>query len=102
MEKHMDGKFQIRLVLRVFLACLGLLLWVVAPVRVVRGSELIRITDDWGQEVQLREPARRVIPLYGAFAEMLYAIGAGATWRPAPRQTGFLPTSCGSRRWAHT
>lgn len=37
----------------------------------------IRVTDDAGQSVELREPARRVIPLYGAFAEMLYAVGAG-------------------------
>jgi len=87
----MDGKFQIRLALRVFLSCLGLLPWVVAPVRVVRGSELIRITDDWGQEVQLREPARRVIPLYGAFAEMLYAIGAGATVAARTQADRFPP-----------
>lgn len=87
----MDGKFQIRLVLRVFLSCLGLLLWVVAPVRVVQGSEPIWITDDWGQEVQLREPARRVIPLYGAFAEMLYAIGAGATVAARTQADRFPP-----------
>jgi iron complex transport system substrate-binding protein len=36
-----------------------------------------QITDDLGHEVLLREPAKRVIPLYGAFAEMLFAIGAG-------------------------
>jgi iron complex transport system substrate-binding protein len=37
----------------------------------------IQITDDLGHEIVLREPARRIIPLYGAFAEMLFAIGAG-------------------------
>jgi len=37
----------------------------------------IRVTDDSGQTIELREPARRVIPLYGAFAEMLFAVGGG-------------------------
>jgi iron complex transport system substrate-binding protein len=37
----------------------------------------IQITDDLGHEIVLREPARRIIPLYGAFAEMLFAMGAG-------------------------
>ena len=31
----------------------------------------------WGHEISLEEPAKRIIPLYGAFAEMLYALGAG-------------------------
>jgi iron complex transport system substrate-binding protein len=35
------------------------------------------VTDDAARPISMREPARRVIPLYGAFAEMLYAIGAG-------------------------
>ncbi len=35
------------------------------------------VTDDWGQTIQLPEPAQRIIPLYGAFSEMLFAIGAG-------------------------
>lgn len=38
----------------------------------------IRITDDLGHAVTLDKPASRVVPLYGAFAEMLYAIGAGS------------------------
>ncbi|MCU0588868.1 MAG: helical backbone metal receptor [Syntrophobacteraceae bacterium] len=41
------------------------------------GASALRVTDDAGGIVELREPARRVIPLYGAFAEMLYAVGAG-------------------------
>lgn len=36
-----------------------------------------RIVDDVGHEISLEHPAKRVIPLYGAFAEMLYAVGAG-------------------------
>jgi len=37
----------------------------------------VRITDDIGRAITLDGPANRVVPLYGAFAEMLYAIGAG-------------------------
>jgi iron complex transport system substrate-binding protein len=37
----------------------------------------VQIADDLGHDVLLREPAKRIIPLYGAFAEMLFAIGAG-------------------------
>ena len=37
----------------------------------------VRITDDLGRTVVLDKPAARVVPLYGAFTEMLYAIGAG-------------------------
>lgn len=39
----------------------------------------VEVLDDTGRTVRLEAPARRVIPLYGAFAEMLYAIGAGST-----------------------
>ncbi len=38
----------------------------------------VQIVDDQGETVSLAQPARRVIPLYGAFAEMLYAVGAGS------------------------
>lgn len=37
----------------------------------------VEITDDLGQTITLARPARRIIPLYGAFSEMLFAIGAG-------------------------
>jgi iron complex transport system substrate-binding protein len=37
----------------------------------------VEIVDDLGRTVALEQPARRIVPLYGAFAEMLYAIGAG-------------------------
>ncbi len=37
----------------------------------------LQIEDDQGKIIRLEQPARRVISLYGAFAEMLYAIGAG-------------------------
>lgn len=37
----------------------------------------VEITDDLGRTVTLAQPARRIISLYGAFAEMLYTVGAG-------------------------
>ncbi len=37
----------------------------------------IEITDDLGHKISITQPARRIIPLYGAFAEMIFAIGAG-------------------------
>ena len=37
----------------------------------------IEIVDDLGQKIVLAKPAGRIIPLYGAFAEMLFSIGAG-------------------------
>ncbi len=40
-------------------------------------AQAVTILDDLGREVALSQPAKRVIPLYGAFAEMLYALGAG-------------------------
>jgi len=38
----------------------------------------VQITDDLGTTVTLSRPAGRIISLYGAFAEMLYAVGAGS------------------------
>jgi iron complex transport system substrate-binding protein len=40
-------------------------------------ADPVVVTDDWGQTITLPAPARRIIPLYGAFAEMLFAMGAG-------------------------
>ncbi len=37
----------------------------------------LEIVDDMGNRVVLQQPAQRIIPLYGAFGEMLHAIGAG-------------------------
>jgi len=37
----------------------------------------VAVTDDWGQTIRLSRPASRIIALYGAFAEMLCAMGAG-------------------------
>lgn len=40
-------------------------------------ASAVEVRDDTGETVLMEKPARRVIPLYGAFAEMLFAIGAG-------------------------
>ncbi|MBD5538975.1 MAG: ABC transporter substrate-binding protein, partial [Desulfovibrio sp.] len=37
----------------------------------------VEITDDTGHTLRLEQPARRIIPLYGAFGEMLVALGCG-------------------------
>src|SRR5512137_1316527 len=55
-----------------------LILFVLGILTLMPGTALsVQIMDDMGHELTLQEPAKRVIPLYGAFAEMLYAIGAG-------------------------
>jgi iron complex transport system substrate-binding protein len=40
-------------------------------------AQPVAVTDDWGQTIHLPRPADRIIPLYGAFSEILFAIGAG-------------------------
>lgn len=37
----------------------------------------VDVTDDTGHSLRLERPARRIIPLYGAFGEMLLALGCG-------------------------
>lgn len=37
----------------------------------------VEVTDDTGHTLRLERPARRIIPLYGAFGEMLLALGCG-------------------------
>ena len=41
------------------------------------GAAEVRVTDDLGQVIVLKEPAQRIISLYGAYSEILFAIGAG-------------------------
>lgn len=38
-------------------------------------SAEVQITDDLGQVISLEEPARRIISLYGAYSEILFAMG---------------------------
>lgn len=42
------------------------------------GAPAVQVQDDSGETIVLEKPAERVIPLYGAFAEILFAIGAGS------------------------
>lgn len=37
----------------------------------------VSITDDFGKEVVLQKPAKRIVALYGSFNEILYAMGQG-------------------------
>ncbi len=53
----------------------GMLCWLPASF----AEPAVQVIDDTGRTVRLEAPARRIIPLYGAFAEMLYAIGAEDT-----------------------
>jgi iron complex transport system substrate-binding protein len=56
---------------------IGILLLVLGLVMSGPGrAHALSIVDDRGHEISLKEPAKRIIPLYGAFAEMLYALGA--------------------------
>lgn len=58
---------------------LPLLLFFVAVVTASAAAAPVEIVDDLGQKIVLTKPAERIIPLYGAFAEMLFSIGAGNT-----------------------
>lgn len=40
-----------------------------------RGGQAVQIVDDLGRTIRLEQPARRVVALYGAFNEMLAAMG---------------------------
>ncbi|SFM72512.1 ABC transporter substrate-binding protein [Thermodesulforhabdus norvegica] len=48
-------------------------------------------TDDTGTTLSLSSPARRVVPLYGAFLEMLMAIGAGDSIVARTRADSVIP-----------
>ncbi len=54
------------------IACLSMAFCCLAP----RPAQAIEIVDDLGRKIDLAKPAGRIIPLYGAFAEMLFSIGA--------------------------
>ncbi len=59
--------------------CAASTFWAIFGLLCATAQAAVEVLDDVGQTVRLEAPARRVIPLYGAFAEMLYAIGAGST-----------------------
>jgi iron complex transport system substrate-binding protein len=53
------------------------LVWVILVTTSVASAAEVRVTDDLGQVIILKEPAQRIISLYGAYSEILFAIGAG-------------------------
>lgn len=58
---------------RLWLYFLAAILW---AVRGACDAAPVQVVDDAGRTVRLEAPAQRVIALYGAFAEMLYAMEA--------------------------
>ena len=54
-----------------------LLIWLLLVTSAVVSAAEVRVTDDLGQVIALKEPAQRIISLYGAYSEILFAIGAG-------------------------
>jgi iron complex transport system substrate-binding protein len=52
----------------------------------------VRVTDDLGQVISLKEPAKRIISLYGAYSEILLAIGAGDRLVARTRADRFPPS----------
>ena len=54
-----------------------LLVWVILVTTSVASAAEVRVTDDLGQVIALKGPAQRIISLYGAYSEILFAIGAG-------------------------
>jgi len=54
-----------------------LLIWVILATPAVASAAEVKVTDDLGQIIALKEPAERIISLYGAYSEILFAIGAG-------------------------
>ncbi len=54
-----------------------LLAWIILVTPTAVSAAEVRVTDDLGQVIALKEPAQRIISLYGAYSEILFAIGAG-------------------------
>jgi iron complex transport system substrate-binding protein len=51
----------------------------------------VRVTDDLGQVISLEEPARKIISLYGAYSEILFAMGLGERLVARTRADRFPP-----------
>ena len=51
----------------------------------------MQVSDDLGRAITLREPAKRIISLYGAYSEILFAIGAGDSLVARTRADKFPP-----------
>lgn len=51
----------------------------------------VRVTDDLGKVITLKSPAQRIISLYGAYSEILFAIGVGDRLIARTRADRFPP-----------
>lgn len=71
---HLSGKEDSQWCRLFSLVPLVLLLWVVVPEPV---GAAIRVVDDHGEVIVLRKPAQRIVSLYGAYSEILFAMGLG-------------------------
>jgi len=69
-----------------------LLVWVMLVTPAVVGAAGVQVTDDLGQVIALKEPAQRIISLYGAYSEILFAIGAGDKLVARTRADRFPPS----------
>jgi iron complex transport system substrate-binding protein len=69
-----------------------LLAWIALVTPTTVGAAEVRVTDDLGQVIALKEPAQRIISLYGAYSEILFAIGAGDKLVARTRADRFPPS----------
>ena len=69
-----------------------LLIWVMLVTPAVVSAVEVRVTDDLGQVITLKGPAKRIISLYGAYSEILFAIGAGDRLIARTRADRFPPS----------
>jgi iron complex transport system substrate-binding protein len=69
-----------------------LLAWIALVTPTAVSAAEVRVTDDLGQVIALKEPAQRIISLYGAYSEILFAIGAGDKLVARTRADRFPPS----------
>lgn len=67
------------------------LTWILTISSAIAVAAEVRVTDDLGRVIALREPAKRIISLYGAYSEILFAIGAGDSLVARTRADKFPP-----------
>ncbi len=68
-----------------------LLAWIMLVTPTVLGAAEVKIVDDLGQVIILKEPARRIISLYGAYSEILFSMGLGDRLVARTRADRFPP-----------
>jgi iron complex transport system substrate-binding protein len=80
-------------IIYLLLAWIDLLLaWIALVTPTAVSAAEVRVTDDLGQVIALKEPAQRIISLYGAYSEILFAIGAGDKLVARTRADRFPPS----------